>query len=151
MWRNCGFVRSKIDGENAAVWSEKWCDLKKKRSFPKFQRFFQPKSSDLKNKKVFSKISTVFPVEIKLLSCDFNQCHLDGPPLELMSPLNSMGPRVIVPPAPPLVGPALSVVVLEQFGQDNSQFENYYFIVEIIYSCGARRMIRFYYFFWSVF
>ena len=31
-----------------------------------------------------------------------SQCSLDGPPLELMDPLNSMGPGVIVPPAPPL-------------------------------------------------
>ena len=27
-----------------------------------------------------------------------SQCHLDGPPLELMGPKNSMGPGVIAPP-----------------------------------------------------
>ena len=46
-----------------------------------------------------------------------SQCHLNGPPLELMGPLNpttfpkpmgllkSMGPGVIVPPAPPFSAP----------------------------------------------
>ena len=81
MWRNCGFVKSKTDGENAA-------DGKKK---------------------VFSEISTVFQAKIKLFACDFDgpftsQCHLDGPPLELMGPLmgplKSLGSGVIVPPAP---------------------------------------------------
>ena len=31
IWRISGFVNSKMDGENATVWSEKWCDLKKKK------------------------------------------------------------------------------------------------------------------------
>ena len=60
----------------------------------------------LPQKKVFSEISTVFPAEIKLFACDFDgsfisQCHLDGPPLEFMGPLKSMGPGIIVPPAHP--------------------------------------------------
>ena len=65
IWRNSGFVKSKIDDENAAVWSAKWCNLQKKkrsstktltvflaeikwsppqkqkRSSPKFWRFFR--------------------------------------------------------------------------------------------------------------
>ena len=45
IWRSSGFVKSKIDKENAAVWSEKWCDLQKK--------------------KVFTEILTVFLAEIK--------------------------------------------------------------------------------------
>ena len=62
-----------------------------------------------KKKKVFSEISSLYPAEIKLFARDFDgpftsQCHLDGPPLELMGPLKSMGPGVIVPPAP-LGGP----------------------------------------------
>ena len=83
-------------------------------------------------------------MRLRLMSFGWAPSRAHGPP-------KLHGPPGHCTPAPPLVGPALSVVVLEQFGQDNSQFENYYFIVEIIYSCGARRMIRFYYFFWSVF
>ena len=30
MWRNSGFVNSETDGDNAAVLSKLWCDLKKK-------------------------------------------------------------------------------------------------------------------------
>ena len=37
--RNSGFVKSKIDGENATVWSEKRCDLKKKGLTKNFNAF----------------------------------------------------------------------------------------------------------------
>ena len=30
IWRISGFVKSKTDGQNAAVWFEIWCDLQKK-------------------------------------------------------------------------------------------------------------------------
>ena len=90
-----GFVKSKTDGENAAVWSQIRCDPKKK-------------------KKVFTKISTVFPSNMStcrdpandiVYPCDFDgpfitQCNLDGSPLELMGPLNTMGPEVIDPLCP---------------------------------------------------
>ena len=71
-------------------------DVISKKKSPKFQRFFRPKCKSS-------------PIEIKLFKCDFDRfltsrCHLDGPSLKLMGPLNSMGPRVIVPPAPLLVG-----------------------------------------------
>ena len=62
-----------------------------------------------KKKRVFTEILTV-----RSYPCDFDgpfitQCNLDGPPLELMGPLNTMGPGVIVPPCPPpLRGPALA-------------------------------------------
>ena len=91
--RNSGSVKSKID-----------------LNFYQKQRFFWPKLGDPPQKKVFTEISTVFlaemrrsPKKIILLTCDFDelfisQCHLDGPPLEFMGPLNSMGPGVIVPP-----------------------------------------------------
>ena len=76
--------------------------------------------SPKKTKKVFTKILTVFPVEIRCspkkkkkkkkkvfrLHMLISQCHFDGPPLELMGPLNPtaflkpMSPGVILPPAP---------------------------------------------------
>ena len=94
IWRNSGLVKSKIGGEKAALWSEKWCDLQKK--------------------KVFTEILTIFPAEIRwsakdirLFTCNYDgpftsQCHLDGPLLELM------GPEVILP-LPPSRRPWLSV------------------------------------------
>ena len=83
--------------------------FKKKGLPPKFQRFFRSKSSHLKKKKVVSEISSLYPAEIKLFACDF-----DGPLSLLdviwMGPLKSMGPGVIVPPAPPLGSPASAVM-----------------------------------------
>ena len=83
---------------------------------------------DLQKKKVFTEISTVFPAEIKWspkkkrsslkfrlffsppkkwstlaisMAPFITQCNLDGPPLELMGPLNTMGPGSLSPPASP--------------------------------------------------
>ena len=66
---------------------------------------FSGRNQVISKKKVFSEISSLYPAKIKLFACDFDrpftsQCLLDGSPLEFM------GPRVIVPPAPPLGGPA---------------------------------------------
>ena len=73
---------------------------KKKRSLPKFERFFGLKRVISKNKKVFELHMLIF------------QCHFDGPPLKPMGPLlgslkptkpmgslKSMSPEVIVPPS----------------------------------------------------
>ena len=96
IWRNSGFVESKIDGENAAVWSEKWCDLQTKR------------------KKAFTKNLTVFPVEIRWspkkkvfdLHMLIFQCHFDGPPLDLMDPLlGPLKPTAFLKPMGPFMGP----------------------------------------------
>ena len=102
IWRISGFVKSKTDGENAAVWSEKWCDLQKK--------------------KVFTEIQTVFPVEIRWspkkkkglqtshaglsVSFQWSPLELMGPLKQtVFMPLKSMGPLslsgVIVSPCPP--------------------------------------------------
>ena len=74
--------------ENASVWSDKSCDLKKK-------FFFRSKwLGDLKKqKKVFTEIVTVFPVEIKWspkkkkkvfrLHMLISQFHFIGPPFKL--------------------------------------------------------------------
>ena len=86
---------------------------KKKRSSPKFQRFFRPKSSDLQikiKKGLLRPKPSVLQKKKKLFTCDFDgpftsQCHLVGPSLKFMGPLNSTSPGVIVPPAPPLVSP----------------------------------------------
>ena len=59
IWRISGLVKSQTDGENAAVWSKMWCDLKKKRSSSKFEGFFRPKTSDLQ-KKVFELHMLIF-------------------------------------------------------------------------------------------
>ena len=71
----------------------------KKRSSPKFQRFLRPKSSDLQNgfsgrHQVTSKRNNAVHMRLRWTS----QCHLDGPPLDLMGPLKFISPGVIVPP-----------------------------------------------------
>ena len=48
MSRNSGFVNSKTDGDNAAVLSKLWCDLKKKGLH--FNGFFG-RNQNLQNKK----------------------------------------------------------------------------------------------------
>ena len=106
MWRNCGFVKTKIDGENAfclvrkMMWSPKKIDLlrnfngfpvpnqvisKKKRSSLKLQWFFRPKSSCL-------------PATSMGLSL-LNVIWIHGSP-------KLHEPRGHCPPCPPLVGPA---------------------------------------------
>ena len=102
--RISGFVKPKIYEKNAAVWSEKRCDLqnkkkglhrnlngfsgqiqvisKKKRSSPEFKRFFRPNSGDLQKKRS----------SLSLKPTTF---------LKPMGPLNTMSPGVIVPPCPP--------------------------------------------------
>ena len=79
-------------------WRRKCCCLvrkmiwsQKKRSSPKFQRFFRPKSSCLR----------ATSMGLSLLKVIWMG--------HLMGPLNSMGPGVIVPPCPPLVGPVHSI------------------------------------------
>ena len=50
-WRIYDFVKSKIDGENALIWSEKWCDLKKKGLHRNPNGFFRSKLGNLKKKR----------------------------------------------------------------------------------------------------
>ena len=106
IWRISGFVKSKTDGENGAVWSEKRGDLQRKKKG--LHRNSNGFSGSPKKKKVFR------------LHMLISQCHFDGPPLELMGPLLGslkptaslksmgplMGPRGHFPPCPPLGGPA---------------------------------------------
>ena len=82
MWRNCGFVKSKTDGENAVVWSEKWCDLKKKKNSTVFPA--EIKWSPKQNKTVYMRLRWAFH-----FSMSFG-----------WAPLELMGPGVIVPPSP---------------------------------------------------
>ena len=86
---------------------------KKKGFLRNFNGFSGQNQVISQKKKVFSEISSLYPAEIKLFACDFDgpftsQCHLDGPPLELMGPLKFMGPEVIVPPCPPSRRPCSS-------------------------------------------
>ena len=67
-WRNSGSVKFKIDGEDAAVWSENWCDLQKKtkkRVFTGISTVFSGKnqviSKKKKKRKVFTETLTIFP------------------------------------------------------------------------------------------
>ena len=104
IWRISRFVNSKTEWENGAVLSELWCDLQKK---------------------VFTEIQTVFPVEIRWIpkKKGLQASHADfsvsfrWAPLELMDhllgllkptaflkpmvPLKSMGPGVIIHPCSP--------------------------------------------------
>ena len=80
-------MNSKTDGENAAL----------KRSSPKFQRFLRPKLGDRQKKRKkkglqASHADFIVSFELALLK----------PMGPLVGPLKSMGPGVIVPPAPPL-------------------------------------------------
>ena len=91
IWQIFGFVKSKIDGENAVFWTKKWCDLQKKR----------------KKKKVFR------------LHMLISQCHFDGPAEanglpEAHGPIKAHGPRGHCTPLPPLLA-ALPVSI------DNTQ------------------------------
>ena len=72
--------------------------ISKKKGLHRNFNGFSGRNQVISKKKFFSEISSLYPAEIKLFACDFDgqftsQCHLDGPPLELM------GPGVIVPPS----------------------------------------------------
>ena len=86
-----GFVKSKIYEKKAAVWSEKRCDLKKKKVFTEIETVFPAKLRRSPKKKVFTVTKTN----------DLPEAN--GPP-------KHHGPRVIVPPAPPRGGPGDSSV-----------------------------------------
>ena len=108
MWRNCGFVKSKIDGENAADWSKKWCDLQKKKVSRKFQRFFRPKLSDLHKKKRRSspKFHRFIPPKSScshatLMGLSLLNVIWMGPLSSSWAPKNSWAPGSLSSPCPP--------------------------------------------------
>ena len=83
-------MKSKIDGENATLWSEKWCDPPPQ----KHQNFtlFWLKLGDLKKKKkkkVFTKILMIFPVGIKKKVFRLHMLFLS---VILMDPSRAQGP-----------------------------------------------------------
>ena len=66
IWRIYGFVKSKIDKENAVTWSKKWCDLQKKNKiFTEILTVFTVKIRWSSEKNVFTEILTIFAIEIR--------------------------------------------------------------------------------------
>ena len=107
IWRISGFVKSKTDGENGAVWSEKRGDLhRKKKVFTEIQTVFP----DLRKKKGLQASHADFSVSFRWAPTrahgpSAGLAEANGLP-EAHGPPKVHGPRGHFPPCPPLGGPA---------------------------------------------
>ena len=116
MGRNCGFVKSKIDEENAVVWSENAVISKKKgvlrifNSFSVRNQVISKKKGLLRNFNGFFSLNQAVHMRLRWA---FHFSMSFG----FMGPLNTMGPGVIVPHCPPLVGPVYDSICQKESAQ----------------------------------
>ena len=94
----------------------------KKRSSPKFQRFFRPKSSDLQKKKGFLRNCNGFSGRNQAVPVRLRWAFHFSMSFRFMDTLDTMGPGVIVPPALPLVGPAKVHITRLKFSSINKSY-----------------------------
>ena len=102
------FVMSKTDGENAAVWSQIWCDFqKKKKGLHRNFDCFSGRNQVISKKKGFSPKFWLLGLPLQFRWPFYYSMQFGWPPSRANGPPEHHGPQGHSPPCPPpLRGPA---------------------------------------------